>query len=69
MSEVLEPNNVNQLEGGHAGKLATLASEEVLASRYHRTQLWPICNNPVGTRCTDDREGVSGNPAVSPQDA
>ena len=47
MSEVLEPNNVNQLEGGHAGKLATLASEEVLASRYHRTQLWPICNNPV----------------------
>ena len=47
MSKVLEPNNVNQLEGGHAGKLATLASEEVLASRYHRTQLWPICNNPV----------------------
>ena len=47
MGEVLEPNNVNQLEGGHAGKLATLASEEVLASRYHKTQLWPICNNPV----------------------
>lgn len=47
MSEVLEPNNVNQLEGGHAGKLATLASEEVLASRYHKTQLWPICNNRV----------------------